>query len=849
MSWLSGQYRWLSHAKLLDLEPQEPGNNGPPNIPESLDEVLDVMAAELAALRAKSPEVPLGIVWHTPIWDPSGYADEGRAFAKALASGDRELSLSEIPWSDKRCQLDQGDAVLLRALACAKRPRSCATITNCIPTLACPDAQASLNILRTTFETDRIPPAWLPHLEFFDEIWVISRHNLESFRRSWVPPEKLRVVPSCIDTALYRPDGPKLKLPEKLVGRFVFLSVFDWQLRKGWDVLLCAYTQEFSAGEGIGLLLKISRAHGHSLEVVQRQAEAVLAETGHTLADRPDIVLWDETLEAPQMAALYRTAGAFVLASRGEGWGRPYMEAMASELPTIGTAASGNLDFMTVENSYLIPARMVDVPDAAAREISVYRGHRWYEPDIDELRKIMRQVAADRQGRWRCAKRAAREIRERFGLPAGRQTIEQALSAAEERFVHTSPMPPNASQLRVALEGDFFAENLCSKLNERLALEINQHAALALSLRTADPQPTSDKKHNLRTQQLQPYFGREFAEGVQVTIRHAQTPNWQRPPQGRWVHLQPSALEHLPPEGSHALQNEVDEIWVPSHIVRSALEGCGIAARKIQVVPGGINAEVFNPDAPPLILPTHKSFKFICVVSNPDDEGVDNVVEAYANEFGPDEDVCLVVKDLDWRMKDRDDRFRDQLLQAASDPKNPSIIHIQRQLTDGQFASLYTACQCLVTACRGTNFDSSILEAMACGVAPMIPGTGSVEDLVTNETGILMASNLADLGESKVSDESLQQLRVRVPELRQSMRRAFQERDRLGPQGQAARQMILEKHTLARTVDWMTNRLHVITRSDQSENLDLVRPASAELRDVHAPCVAGIPLWISYRAE
>ena len=62
------------------------------------------------------------------------------------------------------------------------------------------------------------------------------------------------------------------------------------------------------------------------------------------------------------------------------------------------------------------------------------------------------------------------------------------------------------------------------------------------------------------------------------------------------------------------------------------------------------------------------------------------------------------------------------------------------------------------------------------------------------------------------------------------------ERDRLGPQGQAARQMILEKHTLARTVDWMTNRLHVITRSDQSENLDLVRPASAELRDVHAPC-------------
>jgi glycosyltransferase involved in cell wall biosynthesis len=45
------------------------------------------------------------------------------------------------------------------------------------------------------------------------------------------------------------------------------------------------------------------------------------------------------TLEVPaiDMPQLYKSADAFVLPSRGEGWGLPLMEAMAMELPTIGT--------------------------------------------------------------------------------------------------------------------------------------------------------------------------------------------------------------------------------------------------------------------------------------------------------------------------------------------------------------------------------------------------------------------------------------------------------------------------------------------------------------------------------
>jgi glycosyltransferase involved in cell wall biosynthesis len=49
------------------------------------------------------------------------------------------------------------------------------------------------------------------------------------------------------------------------------------------------------------------------------------------------VVVLDEEIAAEQMPSLYKGADAFVLPSRGEGWGIPYMEAMAMALPTIGT--------------------------------------------------------------------------------------------------------------------------------------------------------------------------------------------------------------------------------------------------------------------------------------------------------------------------------------------------------------------------------------------------------------------------------------------------------------------------------------------------------------------------------
>lgn len=73
-------------------------------------------------------------------------------------------------------------------------------------------------------------------------------------------------------------------------------------------------------------------------------------------------------------------------------WGRPFMEAMASGLVTIGTAWGGHLDFMNVNNSLLIDYELADVPESAAVEWPFFRGQTWAEPSVASLRKCLRRA-------------------------------------------------------------------------------------------------------------------------------------------------------------------------------------------------------------------------------------------------------------------------------------------------------------------------------------------------------------------------------------------------------------------------------------------------------------------------
>src|SRR5262249_48893364 len=119
------------------------------------------------------------------------------------------------------------------------------------------DYHGHRRIGRTAFWTDRVPSRWVEPCNAMDEIWVPSSFHSEALLASGVSAEKIGVLPPCVDTELFHPGSSPLSIPHR--RGFNFLSITGTHDRKGMDVLLRAFLQEFTAGDNVSLLLKVSQ--------------------------------------------------------------------------------------------------------------------------------------------------------------------------------------------------------------------------------------------------------------------------------------------------------------------------------------------------------------------------------------------------------------------------------------------------------------------------------------------------------------------------------------------------------------------------------------------------------------
>jgi glycosyltransferase involved in cell wall biosynthesis len=236
----------------------------------------------------------------------------------------------------------------------------------------------------TMFETDRIPHKWVQHCNDMDEMWVPSEFNKATFSASGVDESKIQVIPQGCDPTFYTPKAEpmNLGLDEDM---FKFLSIFNWQLRKGWDVLLAAYYMEFSKRDDVVLILRCEDL------VITQLREAV---KGLKTVDSPQVKVIPYPIPRAEMPGLYTGCDAFVLPSRGEGWGLPYCEAMACELPVIATNWGGPTDYMTKDVAFLLEVDeddpLLPIDEGMMEVTGAEENHLWANPSVDDLRAKMR---------------------------------------------------------------------------------------------------------------------------------------------------------------------------------------------------------------------------------------------------------------------------------------------------------------------------------------------------------------------------------------------------------------------------------------------------------------------------
>ncbi|HEV3093548.1 MAG TPA: glycosyltransferase family 4 protein [Solirubrobacteraceae bacterium] len=281
-----------------------------------------------------------------------------------------------------------------------------------------PLARPGVHIWRTMFETSGLPDSWVDSSHAYDSVWVPTLFNRDTFCRAGVPIEKLTVIPSPAPTwseqllalAEARGSDPEAYSEQR---PFLFLSVGKWESRKGWELLIDAFIAEFGGDDHTELLIKTNPFNGAA-------PSAALA------AANKGIRLEQDLLQREEMLRLYAQADAFVIPSRGEGWGRPYMEAILAGLPSIVTNWGGALRFAQPNRCLLVSCSLVACSANAITDWPYYAGQEWAEADHTDLRRALRIARSGWRPRVGVAA-VARELSEEFSATAIARLIVDAL--------------------------------------------------------------------------------------------------------------------------------------------------------------------------------------------------------------------------------------------------------------------------------------------------------------------------------------------------------------------------------------------------------------------------------------
>jgi hypothetical protein len=353
---------------------------------------------------------PQGVLWHSLVSAPGGYAVSSRQLALAMDDLGVDVRLAYILGPDSY-QPPSGD---IRIEQMRERPKD----------LKLPQVvyhfgdtfhknSGAYRIGFTMLEVTGIPIDWARQANQMDEVWVPSHFNQQTFAESGVT-SPIHVIPLGVDTNYFHLGIKGRRFSE----RFTFLSVFVWGERKAPEVLLRAYAAAFSAADDVLLVLKVDN-RDDDVNVAHQIASLGLPD------DRPPILLlYNQTFHVYQMGCLYRGADCFVLPTRGEGWGMPILEAMACGLPTIATNWSAPTEFMRDDICY--PLDVARLIPAIAR-CPYYAGYEWAEPDIEHLVYLLRHVYQQRQEAQQIGQRAAAAVAQQWTWRQAAQHIIQRL--------------------------------------------------------------------------------------------------------------------------------------------------------------------------------------------------------------------------------------------------------------------------------------------------------------------------------------------------------------------------------------------------------------------------------------
>ena len=234
------------------------------------------------------------------------------------------------------------------------------------------------------WELDKFPEEWYPALDLVNEIWAPSLFVQKTLQK--VTDKPVLHMPLRVEPGDHQPFEPLKYGCANTPSMMFFYDFNSYYHRKNPAAILDAYDQAF------GDLPEDERPQ----LVIKTQGAALHPEMKAALENRAgkqrSVQLIHDFLTRAEMNGLIKWCYAFVSLHRAEGFGYGLAEAMYYGKPVIGTAYSGNMDFMNKDNSFLVDYSLVPVKPG---EYLLSDGASWAEPDTRHAARHMKTLYAN----------------------------------------------------------------------------------------------------------------------------------------------------------------------------------------------------------------------------------------------------------------------------------------------------------------------------------------------------------------------------------------------------------------------------------------------------------------------
>lgn len=253
------------------------------------------------------------------------------------------------------------------------------------------------------WELDIIPDRWHEALKHIDAIMVSSGFIELAFAK-------------VTDKPIFRVPLPLRPRVDSGLGRdafglsgeaFLFLCSLDFHssiYRKNPNAVISAFLRAFPRGdENVQLVIKCVNGAYYPEQFAELIAAAKVDKR---------MLIRNQAIAAPHMRALQRCCDAYVSLHRSEGFGLGLAECMELGKPVIGTAWSGNMEFMNNKNSCLVDA--VTIPVIVGQYQDAPPGSVWAEPDVRVAADWMRKLVSDPEFARKIGERAAADVEEKL---------------------------------------------------------------------------------------------------------------------------------------------------------------------------------------------------------------------------------------------------------------------------------------------------------------------------------------------------------------------------------------------------------------------------------------------------